>query len=703
MLDRLFQILQRRLDTLSGRSAPQPVTPADPERTARLRTEGNAFLAEEKLDEAEACFREALVHTVDDTQSLVCLGYVLKEQGQWTEARIALKRATSPTNTDPEAFEAHYLLGEISEKQNDLEDAKKYFKSTLDLNPDFVRACEDVVRILHAQGRRDEARALLEERVAICPNNTNYQMMLAKEYTDILDLEGTVRHLTAAIALGVNDPYVDMIIGASLCKLEREPEARPYFDAALSKDPSFMHETLYHRGYHYLRSGDARAAVDLLEQSIESKPDYQVAHSLILLILSHSATALNRSYQQAAERFAKLVEDPIVPLQPLPVESIGIDSKVLRIGFIAGEFREHPVQHFLIGVLEHINKDRFQLAAFSNNQMDDSGTLQFKKLFSTWHDIKNLNHDAVAALVRTEKIDVLIDLSGHTGDARLPVFARKPAPVQVAWLGYFASTGLKAMDYIIADKACVPDDSEEWFSEKVFRLLATRLCMTVPNPSRPIPIAQAPCKTNGYVTFGSFQQTSKINTEVLAIWAQVMASVPQSRLRIQNTGLRSPSIQNNIRADMALVGIDLSRVDLLGSTGLEDYLEAHNEVDILVDTFPYPGGTTTAFALWMGVPTVTLAGNTMLSRQGASMLGCVGLSDWVAKDEAEYVAIATRYANDTERLVQMRCNLRNVAERSPLFDTKTFSRNLENALRTMYIEKMNALAALPLHSAILAP
>ena len=695
MLDRLFQILHRRLDTLSGRSAPQPAAPSDPESTSRLRAEGNAFLAEEKLDQAETCFREALVHTVDDTQSLVCLGYVLKEQGRLTEARIALKRATSATNSDPQAFEAHYLLAEISEKQADLEDAKKYLKSSLELKPDFVRACEDVVRILHAHGQRDDARAFLEERVAACPQSPDYHVMLTKELTQSRDLEGIVRHLSTAIALGVNDASADMLIGSALCLLERELEARPFLDSAVEKDPSLLYEALYHRGYHYLRSGDTRTAVDLLEQSINSKPDFRVAHSLILLGLSHAASALGRSYQQAAERFSEDCEASIPSLPPLPVEP-DTKEKVLRIGFVAGEFREHPVQHFLVGILEHIKSDRCQLVAFSNNQADDSGTKIFKTLFSEWHDVKYMKDDAVADLIRAQSIDVLIDLSGHTGDARLLVFARKPAPLQVAWLGYFASTGLKAMDFIIADKSCVPDDSEEWFSEKVFHLPATRLCMTVPRPSRPLPVATAPCNTKGYITFGSFQQTSKINARVLAIWAQVMAAVPQSRLRIQNAGLQATSIQDKIRADMALAGIDVSRVDLLGSTDWEDYLEAHNEIDILFDTFPYPGGTTTAFALWMGVPTVTLAGNTMLSRQGASMLGCVGLNDWIAKDEVEYVELAVKFANDTERLVQLRSNLRDVAERSPLFDNKTFAVNLENALRAMYREKMTAQADLPL-------
>ena len=697
MLDRLRLILQRRLDTLTGRSAPQSAPASDPESTARLRTQGNAFLAEEKLDEAEACFREALVHTVDDTAALVCLGYVLKEQGRLTEARITLKRAINPANTDPQAFEAHYLLGEISEKQDDLDDAKKYFKSTLNLKPDFTRACEDVVRILEAQGRKGEARAFLEERIASCPESTDYRVMLAKECTDSLDLDGTVQHLSAAVAMGVRDPYIDMLVGAALCRLEREPEARPYFDSAVATDPSFLHEALYHRGYYYTRSGDSRAGVELLEQSIESKPDYQPAHSLILLNLSHSAGALNRSYQQAADRFSDAVEGSIKAFSPLPMGSVGVESKVLRVGFVAGEFREHPVQHFLVGVLEHINKDHFQLVAFSNNQKDDAATKVFKTLFSGWHDTKDMGHDAVADLVRTEQIDILIDLSGHTGDARLPVFARKPAPVQVAWLGYFASTGMKAMDYIIADAACVPDHSEEWFSEKVFRLPATRLCMTAPRTSRPIPVTPAPCTVQGYVTFGSFQQLAKINDKVLGVWAKVLTAVPRSRLKIQNMAMNIATMREQICANMVTAGIDLSRVELVGGGGWESYLEAHNGVDIALDTFPYPGGTTTAFAIWMGVPTITLAGNTMLSLQGAGMLGCVGLNDWVAKDEAEYVEIARRFANDTERLAHLRGSLRAVAERSPLFDTKTFATNLENALRSMYREKMATLvdASLP--------
>lgn len=604
------------------------------------------------------------------------------------EARIALKRATHPTNADPEVFEALYLLGEISEMQTDLEDAKKHFALALYLKPDFTRACRDIVRILQQQGRNGEVRQFLEDRVRLCAGNTEYRLMLAKACTDAFDFQGTVDNLLAAVELGVNETSVSMMLGAALCRLEREEDSRPFFEMAQATDPSVAHEILYHRAYYHTRNSGIDEAVECLEQSIRLQPDYFPSHSLLLLNLSHGALAVNRSYKHAAQRFAQIVESVHPPLPALPAQRDDSETKSFRVGFIAGEFVDHPVYHFLVGILEHIDKSSFHCVAFSNNQLDDTCTTTLKELFTEWHDIRHLSHAMVADLVREQQIDVLFDLSGHTGDARLPVFARKPAAVQVTWLGYFASTGLTTMDYIIADEACVPQDSTEWFSEKVVRLPATRLCMNVPRTSHPIDVTPAPCKANGNITFGSFQQAAKINRRVLQAWVDVMRAVPNSRLRIQNKALDSTSASAKFRDELNAAGIDLSRVDLVPATSWEAYLSAHSEVDVLLDTFPYPGGTTTAFALWMGVPTVTLEGTTMLSRQGSAMLACVGLQDWIAKNELEYVEIARRVALEPDMLVQIREQLRVRALASPLFDCKAFATNFQNAIRFMYQDKL---------------
>ena len=219
--------------------------------------------------------------------------------------------------------------------------------------------------------------------------------------------------------------------------------------------------------------------------------------------------------------------------------------------------------------------------------------------------------------------------------------------------------------------------------------------MEAPKTSREIASAQPPGQKNAYITFGSVQQARKTTDKVLSVWAKIMAAVPQSRLRIQTVAIGIPSMRDRITQDMTQAGIDLSRVDMFGASDLESYLEAHNEVDVLLDTFPYPGGTTTAFALWMGVPTVTLAGNTMLSRQGASMLSCVGLTDLIAHSEAEYVETAVRLAGDTARLAKLRNQLRADALKSPLFDAKTFAADFQTALFQMHEERMQVVRSTP--------
>lgn len=249
------------------------------------------------------------------------------------------------------------------------------------------------------------------------------------------------------------------------------------------------------------------------------------------------------------------------------------------------------------------------------------------------------------------------------------------------------------MDYLIADPVSAPEDSTEWFSEAVYRLPSTRLCMRKPRPSRDVPVVTPPCLTKGHVTFGSFQQEAKITPEVLQAWSSVLARVPSAWLRIQSSAFDSSDAIERVSARIRSAGIELERVVIRGQLGWEDYLEAHGEVDILLDTFPYSGGTTTAFALWMGVPVITVLGDTMLSRQGAAMLNCVGLSDWIANDSEDYVNKAVRFSQDAQSLAQLRAGLRDAAEKSPLFDTATFTRHFQDALTSMYQTRVPALQA----------
>jgi predicted O-linked N-acetylglucosamine transferase (SPINDLY family) len=262
------------------------------------------------------------------------------------------------------------------------------------------------------------------------------------------------------------------------------------------------------------------------------------------------------------------------------------------------------------------------------------------------------------------------------------MFAWKPAPVQVAWLGYFATTGVAEIDYLLADPVGVPEGNREHFTESVWYLPDTRLCFSPPEID--LPIAPLPAQKGGHITFGCFQNMAKVDDKVLSAWAAILAALPGSRLRWQCHQLMDQAVVQQLIPRLQHHEIDPARMELLGSVTRKAYLAAHAEVDMILDTFPYPGGTTTCEALWMGVPTLTLAGDTMLSRQGASLLTAAGLSDWIATSSEDYVTKALSFAGDWPRLAALRTGLREQIKSSPLFDAPRFARNLEEALWDMW-------------------
>ena len=285
-------------------------------------------------------------------------------------------------------------------------------------------------------------------------------------------------------------------------------------------------------------------------------------------------------------------------------------------------------------------------------------------------------------MIHDDGIHILIDLAGHTAYTRLPVFAWKPAPIQVAWLGYFATTGLTEMDYLIADHVGVPEENRTHFTEQLWYLPETRLCFSPPDTE--LPVTTLPAIHNEYITFGCFQNLSKVSEVVLSTWADALNAVPDSHLRWQCKQFVDAPVAERVRQRFQELGISPDRISLRGGTSRETYLSAHSEVDMILDTFPYPGGTTTCEALWMGVPTLTLAGDTLLSRQGASMLTAAGLPDWIADSRENFVTKAISLSGDVAGLADLRATLRNQVRVSPLFDAPRFAHNLENALWGMW-------------------
>jgi predicted O-linked N-acetylglucosamine transferase (SPINDLY family) len=495
--------------------------------------------------------------------------------------------------------------------------------------------------------------------------------------------ELAVASYQSAISAGAEDAAIHSALGILLYRLSRKDEALTHLRIAEQLEPDSIVKAQYESGSRFLLVGDSLNAIANFELAITLRPDHLAAHSKLLFCLSFNPGHVP-GYQQAAERFGATLREK-AKNRPIAVRNpFTPGDRMLRVGFVSGDFKAHPVGFFLEGVLAAMDRQRIHCMAYSNTQNQDLHTERLKQQFAEWHEIQDLGDEAVDAMVREHRIDILVDLAGHTGDNRLPVFAGRPAPVQVSWLGYFASTGMAEMDFFLADPFSLPDNSTEFFAETICYLPDTRLCLTPPRVEQAIDVAPPPALVNGYVTFGCYQPLNKISPGVLAAWKAILDQVPRSRLRLQIPRVDVHAFRSELAHRLDVAGIDAHRITISPGMPWETYLASYSQVDFLLDTFPYPGGTTTAEALWMGVPTLTLMGDTLLSRQGASMMHCVKLDDWIASSSAGYVAKAVGFASDLPALAQLRKELRARALQSPLFDTPRFARHLADAFERMF-------------------
>lgn len=652
----------------------------------QLLQEGHALLARGDLCGAELCYRKAMAAAPKHPLARVSFGSVLVQPQRLADARMQLDVALT---SDPSDADCHYVLGALSERGHDHTCAAYHFQRAFELKPDLQLACLGACRVLSHLGQVTSARHLIASGLAANPTSADlhfYEGMLHYA-NDAIDC--AIESYREALALGADHSALHGFVGGLLLKRNALDKALVHLQRAIELNPENT-EAHHDLGVVLLRLGQVERAIQHQEITIRQDPTQLQAYSCLLFALGSSVECTAQQYMATAKRYANQVRRSVRPLRQVTDQAPpATDSAMrpLRIGWVSGDLRKHVNLSFLKHVLVGLAHESTELIAFSNNPYDDGATHELRRLMTQWHDIKEMSDQEAAALIKSCRVDVLVDLAGHTAHNRLPVFAWRPAPVQISWLGFFASTGLTEIDYLLADAVSVPANWHSHFSERVWYLPETRLCMSAPDVSEALKVVQPPVLRTGFVTFGCFQVLSKINDSVLKTWARVMSGVPNSRLRLQIRYLELPGVRDSLISRMGRAGISSDRVELHGGVPVADYLAAHNEVDIILDTFPYPGGTTTAEALWMGVPTVTLKGNSLLARQGASMLHNVGLPDWIAVNREEYVTKAIRFASDTAALGDLRAQLRQRALASPLFDSSRFTAHFLAALRAMHQQR----------------
>lgn len=687
-----------------------------------------------RTDDALELAKHAVHHAPSDARLLFTLGRAHKAHGELDEAVLAYRKAIELA---PHYAEAHVSLGIALKAQGDVSGAITCHEQALRIDPKLAVAHANLA-VARAALRDRGTPAVAQPAADACP------LQNAPDPAADLPNEADIESLRLAVDLDPGDPELHKNFATLLQRAGRYLDAAQAFNRALTLDPSDgqscmrlgaclsalgnyalaseayekwlrlnAHDAAMMRALSeaLTRIGEADAGLQWAQKALAIEPDpaseIQLGGALMQLrrmdeALAHCRAAVARAegrtdiYSSMLLGLNYLFEDPEpifaahadyglrlpAPAQPRPTRRSRAHGERLRIGYVSGDFVNHSVAFFIGALLQEHDTSRFEVFCYHNNAQTDQVTRRFKTFGHHWIECHALSDDALYRRIVADGIDILIDLSGHTSHSRLPVFAFASAPVQIGYLGYPTVSGVPQMDFRITDAVIdpmgAPDESSMLASDRPLRLPGSMFCY---QPGDAPDVTALPALRHGHITFGSFNNISKITDHTLTLWADVMNAVPGSRLLLKAASMAQASNRANIEQFMSARGIAADRLQLMHRMpDTRSHLEVYGHVDIALDSYPYNGATTTCEALWMGVPVVTRAGRTHTSRMGASILTAIGQSDWVGASDADYIAIATRLAHDTNLLSTWRARARTQLQASPLMDSQRFTRDFERLL-----------------------
>lgn len=642
-----------------------------------FKNRGNDHFAKGEFAAAAECYQQAIAVDPVYAHAYNNLGLVLLQQGRADEAMAHFRHALS---LDPQLAQAHMNCGNVLWQKGLTSEAIHSFRAALLLNPKLSEAHNNLGALLKIQGLADSALACFQKAVRLNPD-------LAEAHYNIGDLLQEQGRLNEAVtcfqdAIRLKPDFAESFnsLGIVFRELGRHDQARVCFEKALTLKPDFS-KAQNNLGTLALDRGDQEAAYACFWKALHLDPAYAEAHSNFLFAAQYDPSYSSANLFAEHVRFGERFEKPLRPQWPVH-KNLRQAGRRLRIGFVSGDLCSHPVGFFMENVLAHLDRQALDITLYPTQHKSDTLSRRLENLDVAWHPLFGLSDEQAAQRIAEESIDILVDLSGHTAGNRLLIFARKPAPIQVSWL-YFSTTGLHALDYLLCDRHVVPPQEAGHFIEKPYYLPDSYLCFTP--PSDDVPIGPLPALENRHVTFGCFNNLVKMNDRVVRLWARVLHAVPNSRLFLKAGQLNDASIQETTRKRFGAHGIDPGRLTLEGLSPRIEYLSRYNDIDIALDPFPFPGGTTTVEALWMSVPVLSRAGDRFISRAGESILQTAGLPDWIAADDDDYVDKAKFFADDLQTLAAVRAGLRARFVASPLCDGQRFARNLETAFREMWL------------------
>ena len=628
------------------------------------------------LTDAADAFQEVLNRNPEHPDALHYLGLTAYQLGQVDAARHLIQQATLMRDPFPDAMAN---LGSVYRALGDSDQAETWLRKALDSGSPQAAYWFNLGNVLADQDRQDDAASAYREALALNPN-----------------------HAEAWNGLGV-----------ALLALGKTEEATEAYQQAVNLSPDHP-EALYNLANAQREAGQLDGAEALLRRAVDVRAGYGLAWNALGNVLADQGRseealgAFHTAYDWAPEdaRVGSNVLSALQYLDPATPKGL-LDKHVewmwlhhpeaaaleptfdcdkdpdrsLKLGFVSPDFGHHPVGYFMQGLWPALADSSLEMHAFSTrpSAKSDAVTQTLQAAAKHWEDCSGCDDETLEARIRAAEIDILFDLSGHTAGHRLAVFANKPAPIQMSWLGYVGTTGLATMDYVIGDRFHLPEQAEGWLAERPLRFPHGYALYTPPGD---MPDVNAlPATSNGYVTFGCLNNPAKLSPNTLDRFTKVLDRVPDSRLLLKFRGLDAPSVKARLMTRLAKAGISTDRVMIEGGARRAEFLETYHRIDLALDTGPYSGGLTTCEALWMGVPVITLPGETFASRHSLSHLSVAGLSECAAWSDTEFIDIAQRLAGDLSALEEMRAGLRAQCEASPLGNAKTFAADFETMMR----------------------
>lgn len=674
----------RQISRLFSATRSNKPVPDDPEIVA-----GRSLLEQGRVEDAIALCRKILAAEPGHAGANHLLGGIMLQLGRAEQAGEFFGRAA---RSAPDDFRFPQGQGIACCQLGRLPEALHHFQRARALDPRNPSILCNLGNYFRQAGNEDEALDAYRKAVAA---DSGYLLALLN-LGDLLDHQ--LKHKQAAKtfrqALKVSRKQPDNTattatlhhrLGYALSQLEQTDAAIEHYRQAIDLQPDLAvaHNSL---GGAFLARNELHKAIDCFRQALDLEPGYSRVHSNLLLTMNYLPAFTQREIFSASEAFHRQHAEALMRGRK-PFCRPRNKQKTLRIGYLSPDFREHSVAFFTRRLFGSHNDEAVSVYCYADVARPDDVTGQFRAQADQWRVITQMDDESVARQIRDDGIDILVDLAGHTGRNRLLVFARKPAPVQVSWLGYPNTTGLRAIDYRLTDAIADPPAEEALYSETLFRLEHGFLCYQ--NEER-LRVSEPPSKQRGHITFGSFNTIKKVTPEVIAAWSAILQALPDSKLILKSNALQDATTKAGALAAFSACGIDAARIELRNSVPRrQDHMQTYADIDIALDPFPYNGTTTTCEALWMGVPVISLRGDRHAGRVGASILEHAGLAELVAETGDAYQALAIELARDPARLASLRHGLRERMSQSALMDLTGFTRTLEDAYRQMWIKWCN--------------